>query len=136
MWWTAIIETIKEFLGLSKKIADNQGQKIPMREEAIKGKSEKKGQRFANQKDEIAEEGIKDDKIPKVEFFRHKMTFTMFRHAKKQVDRLIDSGNQITSIGIEARQRKDRKGKNILKEYLVIRYLEGKCPQEYLVACK
>lgn len=113
-----IIKIILEFLGFSKQIAENQGQKIPMKKAEIEQRSE-------NKAGELKEDGVKDDWIPKVEFYSRCLSILGEKHARNQVSKLLDCDCVITSIGLE------RDASNRI--FLFIHYTEKDCTTYYKV---
>lgn len=113
-----IWEAVKEIFGFSKQVAENQGQKIPMKQLQIEAKANKNA-------GEINEDSIKDDWVPKVLLFSKCLSMRWEHHAVNQVRRLIDAGSKITSIQIEKELDGDM--------WLYIRYTEGLCKTYYRV---
>lgn len=123
-WLKALLEAIQELFGLGRQLADNQGRKIPLKEDAIRERARRSAQRAANKAKELKQDGVKDDWLHMVDFYAYALTTRNHRHARKQVKRLIDAGLQIVDIELESRGEKNYlrilyKDKDVLREYLI-----------------
>lgn len=95
----SIIEAIKQIFGFGEKLAENKSQKIPLQKEAIKEKAETIVIRQDNKQHKLKKVIPKREIVAKIELLELK--FRDFKRVKKAAYSLIESGEQITAIGID-----------------------------------
>lgn len=115
-----IIALLKEIFGFGNQIAKNKGARIPLTENEIRQRSERRALGIV--------QSVEEEKwISAVKFYNKQLKPSKSLHAKNQIRDLIRQGADIVSIDIQ-----EREGKN----WLVIMYMREDYKREYLIDVK